>query len=208
MRGLRDRSGAIPVRRRAAWRGSALLGGVLAAFPASAQLRGGLDTPSIGAVPRAEAPFHVRPVEGAPAAPGIRRLIQRFGDWTLICDEEKRKRICNASQSIVGPDGDMAFSWSLAATRNGEPVFLIRAPVAEFPAHTVTFDFGEAERVVRLASCDAHLCVGFLPVDPPLAARIKAKAGVAIRYRRREGAEPVTFATSLDGLAASIAGIP
>lgn len=190
--------------RPAARLGGALLASLLAVAPAAGQLRGGFDTP-----PGGEAtPYRVRPVEGAPASPGIRRLLQRFGDWTLICDEEKGKRICNAAQSLVGPEGALAFSWSLAATRGGEPVFVIRAPVAEFPAHTVTLDFSGTERVVRLSTCDAQLCVGFLPVDPALATGIKRKVSVSIRYRRAEGAEPTGIATSLDGLAAAIAGIP
>ncbi len=194
--------------RPAARLGGALLASLLAVAPAAGQLRGGFDTPPGGETSPAAPPYRVRPVEGAPASPGIRRLMQRFGDWTLICDEEKGKRICNAAQSLVGPEGELAFSWSLAATRGGEPVFVVRAPVAEFPAHTVTLDFSGMERVVRLSACDAHLCVGFLPVDPALAARIKRKAVVSIHYRRAEGAEPTGLATSLDGLAAAIAGIP
>jgi invasion protein IalB len=204
---MRDRDNPAPWSKTARL-GGVLLASLLAASPAAGQLRGGLETSPGEAAGATPAPYHVRPVEGAPPLPGIRRLIQRFCDWTLICDEEKRKRICKASQSIVGPDGELAFSWSLAATRGGEPVFLIRAPVMEFPAHTVILDFGAGERVIRLATCDARLCVGFLPVDPPLAARIKARSEVSIRYRLREGAAPVALTTSLDGLAAAIAGIP
>ncbi|AWN52658.1 hypothetical protein DK412_14220 [Methylobacterium sp. 17Sr1-1] len=137
----------------------------------------------------------------------MRRVIETFGGWTLICDEEKRRRICNASQSIVTAAGGLAFSWSLAATKGGEPVFVLRAPVSGFPARTVTLDVAGQETVIRLPNCDAALCVGFLPLDAALVRQIKARAGVTIRYRVREGGDPVAIAASLDGLGAAIGSI-
>lgn len=196
---------------------------LLAPGPAAAQLRGSLgETPqetseeapaATGSVAPAErdvAPppaFAIKSVAGAPARPGVRRTIETFGGWTLICDEEKRRRICNASQSIAAAAGGLAFSWSLAATKGGEPVFVLRAPVAGFPARTVTLDFGGQETVIRLPNCDAALCIGFLPLDPGIVRQIKGRAGVTIRYRLREGAVPVTIRTSLDGLGVAIGSI-
>ena len=158
--------------------------------------------------------YRVHPPEGAPPpgdAPGdTRRMIQAFGGWTLICDENlrRRRRVCNASQSIVDGDGVFAFSWSLAATSAGAPVFVVRAPVGAWSAHTVGLAFGTAEEtVIRLESCNASLCLGFLPVDEALRRAIAGRAAVRVRYRRSESAAPVAIATSLDGLAAAIAGI-
>lgn len=176
----------------------------LAPAPAAAQLRGSLaDAPPPSPAPA----YRVRPAEGAPAGDGVRRTLERFGGWTLICDERGRRRVCNAAQSIVDGDGRLAFSWSLAATKGGEPVFLVRAPVTGLPSHTVTLAFGEAETVIRLPACDPGLCVGFLPLDAGMVRRIKARGAVAIRYRVRDGAEPVTLTASLDGLGAAIGSI-
>lgn len=201
-------------RTRAARHPAALLTALLllAPMPAAAQLRGslaeaGAEPAATGAVAPLEPGYRIRPVAGAPAGPGVRRVIEAFGGWTLICDEEKRRRICNASQSIVTAAGGLAFSWSLAATKGGEPVFVLRAPVSGFPARTVTLDVAGRETVIRLPDCDAALCVGFLPLDAALVRQIKARAGVTIRYRLREGSAPVAIAASLDGLGAAIGSI-
>ncbi|MGX7708096.1 invasion associated locus B family protein [Methylobacterium sp. Gmos1] len=184
---------------------------LLAPVPAAAQLRGSLaearpeEPAATAALP--EPGYRIRPAAGAPARPGVRRVIETFGGWTLICDEEKRRRICNASQSIVTATGGLAFSWSLAATQGGEPVFVLRAPVVGFPSRTVTLDVAGREMVLRLPNCDAALCVGFLPLDAALVRQIKARAGVTIRYRVREGSAPVTITTSLDGLGSAIGSI-
>ena len=183
----------------------ALAGVLTASVPAAAQLRSSLaDAAPAG---YAETGYRVRPVDGAPAGPGVRRAIERFAGWTLICDEMKGRRVCNAVQSIADADGHLAFSWSLAATRGGEPVFLVRAPVTAFPAHTVTLDFEGAETTVRLSACDAHLCVGFLPLDPAIVRQIERRARVGIRYRTADGVDPVAFTASLDGLGAAIGSI-
>lgn len=173
--------------------------------PVAAQLRGQLAEAAPAAFP--DAGYRVKAVDGAPAETGVRRVIERFADWTLICDAAKGRHVCNATQSIAAADGRVAFSWSLAATRGGEPVFVVRAPVAAFPARTVTLEFGGAETAMRLPSCDVRLCVGFLPVDPAILKQIRRRGRVGIRYRIADGAVPVEIATSLDGLGAAIGSI-
>ena len=182
------------------------LAALLTPVPAQAQLRGSLAEEAPRAL-FAEPGYRVKPVEGAPAAVGVRRVIERFSGWTLICDEERRRRVCNASQSIVDVDGSLAFSWSLAATRGGEPVFLIRAPVTGFPSHTVVLAFGTDETVIRLDACDVRLCLGFMPLSPGLVKRIKERGAVGIRYRMREGDALVFLTASLDGLGTAIGSI-
>lgn len=182
------------------------LSAMLAPVSASAQLRGSL-AEAAPLAPFSEPDYRVRPVDGAPAAAGVRRVIERFSGWTLICDEEKRRRVCNASQSIVDADGSLAFSWSLAATRGGEPVFLIRAPVMGFPSRTVTLVFGAEETIIRLDTCDVRLCVGFLPLSPGIVRRIKERGDVGIRYRTREGGPPMALTASLNGLGTAIGSI-
>lgn len=225
------RTFATPAVHRTVGRHLAVAACLLAilAVPAAAQLRGTLTEGGVpgpvamrGAVstddpPRAQfaAPaYRVHPPEGSPPpgeAPGdTRRTIQAFGAWTLICDENlrRRRRVCNASQSIVDGDGAFAFSWSLAATSEGAPVFVVRAPVGAWSAHTVGLAFGTAEEtVIRLESCNASLCLGFLPVSEAVRRAIAERAAVRIRYRRSDGAAPAAIATSLDGLGTAIASI-
>ena len=191
-----------------------LIGSALALLfvtPVQAQLRGtspGSATP----VPPA---YHVKPsdVTLPPGAkPGdIRRIIQPFAAWTLICDENLKAhtRICNVSQTLVDDSGRMVFSWSLAATRDGSPVFILRAPVAGQDDHTLTVDFGKTGTKavpVSLSQCDTSICIGFLPVTQEIRASITARAEVRVQLADRAGA-PIVTRAPLDGLAAAIASI-
>ncbi|SFM78523.1 Invasion associated locus B (IalB) protein [Methylobacterium pseudosasicola] len=178
-----------------------LLGvGLLSAAQAQSPLRGSLTEE----LPSAALPYQVKPVDGAPVSPGIRRVLERFLTWTLICDESKGRQVCNIVQSIAAPDGNLVFSWSIAATASGEPVFVVRAPVTGVPARTVTLNFGGAATVIRLPDCDASLCVGFLPVDPTMMRQIRDKGTVKIHYWKTDGSPRVDISSSLDGLALAI----
>ncbi|MGU3539530.1 invasion associated locus B family protein [Methylobacterium sp. A54F] len=142
----------------------------------------------------------------------VRRLIQPFGPWTLICDENlrRRRRVCNVSQTIADRAGATVFSWSLAATRAGAAAFILRAPVVGAGRHFVTLtpEGGAAsELTVELTRCDARQCLGFLDVTPALRGAIAAGRPVAIAYRPHEGAPSRRLPGTLDGLAAALAAI-
>ena len=145
--------------------------------------------------------------EGA-ARGSIRRLIRPFGPWTLICDEDLRRRekICNVSQSILDRAGAVVFNWSLTATRAGAPAFILRAPLAGPGRPTLSVRVAAADpQPVALARCDARQCLGFLEVTPALQGAIRAGSAVEIAYQ--SGADAVRFATTLDGLAGALAAI-
>ncbi|KAB1069516.1 invasion associated locus B family protein [Methylobacterium planeticum] len=184
------------------------------ASPEAPQLRG-LSAPEAGApAPDPEPAYRLKPAdiavpEGAPRG-SVRRLIQPFGPWTLICDEDLRRRtkICNVSQTILDRSGVVAFSWSLSATRAGAPAFILRAPIAGPARPLLTLRIAAAgPRAIDLARCDARQCLGFLPVTPGLRAAIRAGAAVEIAYRADAEAAPIRLSTTLDGLAGALAAI-
>ncbi len=81
--------------------------------------------------------FRIRPSDVAvpPAVPlgEYQRMIRPFENWILISDEnlKARQRVCNVTQTIENQAGQIAFSWSLAATPEGKPYMILRtAPVA------------------------------------------------------------------------------
>jgi invasion protein IalB len=171
-----------------------------------------LDRPE--ATPAAEPDYRIKPPEIAlsegAARGSVRRLIQPFGPWTLICDEDLRRRekICNVSQSILDRAGRAVFNWSLAATRMGAPAFILRAPRAGPGRPDLAVRFAASDpQPVELARCDAHQCLGFLAVTPALRGAIRAGAAIEIIYRSGQDADPVRFATTLDGLASALASI-
>lgn len=182
------------------------------ASPGAPELRG-LIEPEAGAPDPAPAyrlkPADIAVPEGAPRG-SVRRLIQPFGPWTLICDEDLRVRekICNVSQTILDSSGAVAFSWSLSATRAGAPAFILRAPVAGTLHPLLTLWIAAAgPREIDLARCDARQCLDFLPVTPGLLAAIRAGAAVEVAYRADPAAAPVRLSTTLDGLAGALAAI-
>lgn len=121
-----------------------------------------------------DAGFRIKANEMAPSGPPgeVRRVVQPFGTWTLICDEDlkARRKVCNVSQVLVDDAGQPAFNWSLAATRGGAPVIILRAPSGGLAARHVAIAFrpGEAAGEYDLPACDAQTCLGFVTVSPAL----------------------------------------
>lgn len=151
-----------------------------------------------------------KPSEVGPgSAPGtVRRTIQPFGDWTLVCDEDlkRKQRVCNVSQSFVDAAGATAFSWSLAATRGGAPVMILRAPnVGGDPRRvTVSVDGAPRQAEVALATCDAATCLGFLPLGREMAQRLQDGAASAAIGLGKDGG---TITAPLSNLPAALAAL-
>ncbi len=100
----------------------------------------------------------------------IRRSIQPFENWTLICDEnlKRKQKTCNVSQIITDQAGAAVFSWSLAATRNGEPFLLLRVPSLVEKQQPVKVSFPGRARPVALdyKGCDDEGLSGHAPRRP------------------------------------------
>lgn len=160
------------------------LAGLALAAPASLWLT--------GAALAGDAGFRIKPNEMAPAGPPgeVRRVVQPFGGWTLICDEDlrARRKVCNVSQVLVDGAGEPAFNWSLAATRGGAPVIIMRAPSGGLAARHVGIAFrpGETPAEYDLPSCDTQTCLGFLSVSPALQKRLR-EGGMAQISLMHEG---------------------
>jgi invasion protein IalB len=139
-----------------------------------------------------------------------RRTIRPFENWTLICDEnlDARQMICNVTQVIEDQTGKMAFSWSLAATKDGKPYMLLRTPPAVGDDGLVRLQFeGRSQSVeVRIEGCNEVVCVGMIPVGPILREQIEKSGTPQISYRTTTG-ETVTLPAPLKGLATALKAI-
>jgi invasion protein IalB len=138
------------------------------------------------------------------------RTIRPFENWTLICDEnlEKRQRVCNVTQVIENHAGQLAFSWSLAATQEGKPYMILRtAPIAKTDG-LVSFKFeGRKEPVkVQLDGCNQAVCVGMLPVGPIMSEQISKNASPAISYSTTDG-RTINVTANLKGLSTAVKAI-
>jgi invasion protein IalB len=158
--------------------------------------------------------YSVKPAEVA-VPPGVpmgqySRMIRPFENWTLICDEnlKDRTKVCNITEVIVDEKGNTAFSWSLAATADGRPYFLLRAPATMKPDGkiTVLLDGTATPNVVTLQGCNPTVCIGLLPITPAMKLVIAASQNARISYPTRQGGS-VTVPAPLTGLDAALSAI-
>jgi invasion protein IalB len=158
--------------------------------------------------------FRIRPSEVAvPAEVAVgqyQRMIRPFENWTMICDEnlKARQRVCNVTQTIENQAGQLAFSWSLAATPEGTPYMILRtAPVAKSDGLvSLKFEGREESVKVQLDGCNAAVCIGMLPVGPIMREQISKNSAPTVSYPTRDG-KMVSVTATLKGLSTAVKAI-
>lgn len=140
----------------------------------------------------------------------FQRTTRPFENWTLICDEDlkARQRVCNITQIIEDRAGRVAFSWSLAATKEGTPYMILRtAPVAKRDG-LVSLNFeGRKEPVkIQLDGCNGAVCIGMLPVGPIMREQISKDAASTISYPTVDG-RTINVTATLKGLSKAVGAI-
>jgi invasion protein IalB len=160
----------------------------------------------------AEESYRLKPFDHAPTAQNgeVRRSLQPFQGWTLICDEQvkQRTRVCNVSQVLVNSSsGEMAFSWTLAGTKAGEAVMIVRMPRAEGTVRWIGLKLdGMAKPVdVALTSCDQRVCLGFVGMNKEFTQALR-RGGPAEVIFTEEGRFK-TIPTSTAGLSAALRSV-
>jgi invasion protein IalB len=138
------------------------------------------------------------------------RTIRPFENWTLICDEnlKVRQRVCNVTQIIENERGQIAFSWSLAATKRGEPYMILRtAPVARSDGRiSVKFEDRKEPIQVKLDGCSQTVCVGMLPIGPMMREQISKSTAPAISYPTTDG-QTISVTANFKGLSSAVKAI-
>jgi invasion protein IalB len=138
------------------------------------------------------------------------RTTRPFENWTLICDEnlDQAKMVCNFTQTVEDTEGNLAFSWSLAATSEGAPYMILRTASVADPQTSISFTFASREAPVEIAidGCNEEVCVAMLPVGPIMRGEISSGGTPSVRYAT-VGGEPIEIAPTLAGLAHAIAAL-
>lgn len=163
--------------------------------------------------------FHVHPSD-VQIPPDVdvgkyRRIIQPFKNWVLICDEnlQMQKRICNVTQSIMHERAGDIFSWSLAAKADGHPFMILRVPLIVEQRQKITLNFNDSSLpiIIKIAGCDAKVCIGYLPVGPRMQDYIRKGSSPQISYSVTSGKGTPTskleFRAFLEGLSAALEAI-
>jgi len=145
-------------------------------------------------------------------SPGqYRRVTQPFPNWTLICDENlaRKQKVCNISQTIIDSRGEVSFSWSLAASDDGRPFFILRTPPSVGDKGVITLDLPDkgAEVSVAVDGCNPVVCIAYQQVGPRLRTLISKGGAVGISIKATDGTGKVSFLAPLDGLNAALAAI-
>ncbi|MEF0943925.1 invasion associated locus B family protein [Rhizobium sp. BR 362] len=138
------------------------------------------------------------------------RIIRPFENWTLICDEnlKVRQRVCNVTQIIENEAGQVAFSWSLAATQTGEPYMILRAaPIAKSDGRiSVKFEGRQEPIQIKLDGCSPTVCVGMLPIGPVMREQISKSTAPTISYPTADGGT-ISVTANLKGLSTAVKAI-
>lgn len=156
--------------------------------------------------------YRIRPSEvSVPAEVPLgqyRRIIRPFENWTLICDEnlKSRQMVCNISQTIEDGSGNLAFSWSLAATKEGKPFMILRVPPFASDDRKISLEFEGNTVEVAIKACNEAVCIGMMPVGPIMREQISRQTSPKIMYSTKEG-NSISVVASLVGLKAALASI-
>lgn len=158
--------------------------------------------------------FRVKPSEVVPPTDvklgDYQRSVRPFENWTLICDEKvkARQRVCNVTQTIENQLGQIAFSWSLAATKEGSPYMIVRtAPIADSDSPlAVAFQDRKEPVKIRLDGCNQAVCIGMLPVGPIMRDQIAKNSSPTISYTTKSG-KTIRVIAPLNGLSAAVEAI-
>lgn len=138
-------------------------------------------------------------------------MIRPFKNWTLICDLNTKIKIktCNVLQEIVDRSGSTIFSWSLAATKEGDPLMIMRFPPNVVGTAGLDMGDGKPAAPVALKGCGPTICLAYLPLDQRLRTAIKNEAVVRISYGLKSSgiSGRVSFQAPLAGLSQALAAI-
>lgn len=138
------------------------------------------------------------------------RVIRPFGNWTLICDEDlaAHEKVCNVTQTIEDRNGTMAFSWSLAATKAGDPYMILRTAPHARNEGLISLEFESRERpvAVQIDGCNRRVCVGMVPVGPILRGEIAEETSPRISYETSHGGS-IRIEATLEGLSRALEAI-
>ena len=172
-------------------------------------LFGGLASAEEGSLVLTVKPPEVRLPDGV--KPGqYRRIIQPFGNWTLICDEnlQQKTRVCNVTQSIIDQTGRTVFSWSVAATQEGKPFMILRTLPELGVNGRLTLKIPDDRGIINVVvdGCDQSVCVARLPVGPRLRPQIAKDGTIGISYATPAG-EKIEISAPLAGIEKALTAI-
>lgn len=140
----------------------------------------------------------------------IRRSIMQFNFWTLICDENRiqKKMVCNVTQSIQDKQDSVVFSWSLAATNDGKPFFLLRTPANSDKKVPIQITFSGLKTPIKIAyiDCNENVCLAQSAILPIMWEKIDKASTAQITYQRQNGTK-VRLDAPLKGLKDAVASI-
>ncbi|MEN3931730.1 invasion associated locus B family protein [Microvirga sp. W0021] len=132
-----------------------------------------------------------------------KRTFQPFENWILVCDEnlKAKRKVCNASQSIEDAEKRVVFSWSLAASQDGDPYMIVRTLPDADVAKGVSLDLSTGPNFakIKLDGCNDKVCVGKTAVGPVLSGQISKGAPIRISYQQKDG-NIITMLLPLKGL--------
>lgn len=127
---------------------------------------------------------------------------QKFGDWSVGCEQIEGGQLCNISQSMRNEESKQTLVVAIARPPQGDPQFLIRVPLGVILTEGVGIkvDDGPAARIPFI-QCLPNGCQTIVPMQADTVTRMKGGNVLNISFVA-PGGGVVTAPMSLKGFTA------
>lgn len=127
---------------------------------------------------------------------------QKFGDWTVGCEQVESGQLCNISQSIRNKENNQPVVVAIARPPQGEAQFLVRVPLGVILTEglAIKVDDGPGARIPYI-QCLPNGCQTIVPVEAETITRMKSGNILGISFVA-PGGGVITAPLSLKGFTA------
>lgn len=128
---------------------------------------------------------------------------QKFGDWTVGCEQANGGQLCNISQIVQNPQSKQSVLVAIARPPQGEPQFLVRVPLGVILTEGVGVKVDDGKGVrLPFVQCMPNGCQTIVPMEADTITKMKAGNALNIVFVA-PGGQPVTAPLSLKGFTAA-----
>ncbi|MGC2856521.1 invasion associated locus B family protein [Novispirillum sp. DQ9] len=132
---------------------------------------------------------------------------QKFGDWTVGCEQANGGQLCNISQMMQNPQAKQSILVAIARPAQGDPQFLVRVPLGVILTEGVGVKVDEGKAVrLPFVQCMASGCQTIVPMEADTITKMKSGNTLNIIFVA-PGGQPITVPMSLKGFTAAFDGL-
>lgn len=128
---------------------------------------------------------------------------QKFGDWTVGCEQAEGGQLCNISQIVHNPQAKQSVLVAIARPAQGEPQFLVRVPLGVILTQGIGVQVDDGKGVrLPFVQCMPNGCQTIVPMEADTIAKMKNGNTLSIVFAA-PGGQAVNAPLSLKGFTAA-----